>query len=119
MASLDRWVRERGQTINAYRAMPAHRWGHLLLGNGGKVLMVAAIPEELALNCVLRTSEAAQFGRVSVSHFRRLYSRGQLPASIRLGEGRLGWRLGDPISLLRSQQMPSVQVPFGARPQGG
>ncbi|MBN9049421.1 MAG: AlpA family phage regulatory protein [Rhizobiales bacterium] len=62
------------------------------------------LPEELALQCVLRTSEAACFCGVSVSHFRRLHSHGVLPAPIRLGERRLGWRLGDLIAWLRSRQ---------------
>jgi len=67
-------------------------------------MMIDRLPEELALQCVLRTREAAQFCGVSISHYRRLHSHGKLPKPIRLGERRLGWRLGDLIAWLRERQ---------------
>ena len=63
------------------------------------------LPEQLALHCVLRASDAARFCGVSVSHFRRLHARGQLPRPIRLGERRLGWRLGDLVKWLQGRQL--------------
>lgn len=63
------------------------------------------LPEQIALQCVVRASDAARFCGVSVSHFRRLHARGQLPRPIRLGERRLGWRLGDLVAWVRSRQV--------------
>jgi predicted DNA-binding transcriptional regulator AlpA len=63
------------------------------------------LPEKLALKCVLRASDAAHFCGVSLSHFRRLHSRGKLPRPIKLGERRLGWRLGDLVAWLESRQL--------------
>lgn len=72
--------------------------------NGDNASALSRLPEELAVQCVLRTREAAQFCGVSVSHFRRLHSRGELPRPIKLGERRLGWRLGDLIAWLKIRQ---------------
>lgn len=63
------------------------------------------LPKDIALHCVLRTREAADFCGVSVSHWRRLYWRGCLPAPILLGERRLGWRVGDLIEWLQVRQL--------------
>jgi predicted DNA-binding transcriptional regulator AlpA len=63
------------------------------------------MPETIAMHCVLRANDAARFCGVSLSHFRRLHSRGQLPLPIRLGERRLGWRLGDLVAWLESRQL--------------
>ena len=68
------------------------------------------IPEELAINCVLRTDEAAQFCGVSVSHFRRLYAKGQIPVPVRLGERRLGWRLGDLIDWIKGRRIGQIST---------
>ena len=72
--------------------------------NGDKAWAANRLPEEIALQCVLRASEAARFCSVSVSRLRRLQARGELPSPIRLGERRLGWRLGDLVVWLRSRQ---------------
>jgi predicted DNA-binding transcriptional regulator AlpA len=53
---------------------------------------------------VLRAREAAEFCAISLSHLRRLHARGKLPAPVRLGERRLGWRLGDLIVWLADRQ---------------
>ena len=73
--------------------------------NDEEAWAIDRLPEALALQCVLRTKEAAKFCGVSVSHFRRLHSRCELPKPIRLGERRLGWRLGDLIAWLNSRQV--------------
>jgi len=62
------------------------------------------LPNEIALLSVLRANDAAQFCGVSLSHFRRLHALGQLPRPIRLGERRLGWRLGDLVDWLKSRE---------------
>lgn len=55
---------------------------------------------------VLRARDAAAFCAVSLSHFRRLHAKGLLPAPVRLGERRLGWRLGDLIDWVDSRRGP-------------
>jgi prophage regulatory protein len=59
-------------------------------------------PVELARNRVMRTAAAAAFLGVSVAHFRRLYQREAALRPIRLGERRLGWRLGDLIAWIEA-----------------
>jgi len=55
---------------------------------------------------VLRARDAAEYCGISLSHLRRLHSGGQLPAPVRLGERRLGWRLADLIDWLDSRRSP-------------
>ncbi|MBN9603762.1 MAG: AlpA family phage regulatory protein [Afipia felis] len=61
-----------------------------------------------AINYVLRSKDAARFIGCSLSHFRRLYAHGKLPAPIRLGERRLGWRIRDLDVWLESQRITDV-----------
>lgn len=65
-------------------------------------------PDELIGSRVLKTKDAATLLGVSLSHFRRLYWRGQLPAPVRLGERLLGWRVGDLNGWTESRLMRDV-----------
>lgn len=58
------------------------------------------LPPELARHRVLNTAEAAEFCRISVPHWRRLYRSGRIPQPVRLGTRKLGWRVGDLIDWL-------------------
>lgn len=71
---------------------------HPILSSRGPSLrddLLASLPSETSRRRVLRTIEAAAFLGISVVHLRRLNRQGLVPAPVRLGERRLGWRLGD------------------------
>jgi predicted DNA-binding transcriptional regulator AlpA len=57
----------------------------------------AELASQLALNRIIGTSEAASFCNFSVGHWRRLYKENKVPAPVRLGSRKLGWRLGSLI----------------------
>lgn len=65
---------------------------------------IVGLPESVALHRVLRTRDAAEFCGLSVSHFRRLHSRGEIPRAVRLSERRLGWRIGDLVAWISSRE---------------
>ena len=58
------------------------------------------LPPDLARHRVLSTSEAAEFCKLSVPHWRRLYRLRRAPQPMRLGTRKLGWRIGDLIDWL-------------------
>ncbi len=62
------------------------------------------LPDGIARQRVLNTSEAAAFLNFSVPHFRRLYRSGVVPAPIQLGLRKLGWRTGDLIDWVATRQ---------------
>src|SRR3954447_24254921 len=66
-------------------------------GGGMAAFDYDELPIELARNRVLSSVQAAAFLGLSVAHFRRLYRRHRALRPVRLGERRLGWRLGDLI----------------------
>ena len=55
------------------------------------------LPAEAGRSRVLESNAAAAFWGVSLPHWRRLYRAGKVPAPVRIGERKLGWRLGDLI----------------------
>jgi predicted DNA-binding transcriptional regulator AlpA len=63
---------------------------------------------DFTANFVLRVKDAAHFVGCSLSHFRRLYALGQLPAPIRIGERRLGWRIRDLDSWIEDRRITNV-----------
>lgn len=52
---------------------------------------------------ILTPAEAAAFWGMSLSHWRRMYRRGQTPRPIRLSARKLGWRVGDLIDGLEKR----------------
>lgn len=61
---------------------------------------VSTLPPEIARSRVLCTADAAAYCAISVSHWRRLYRAGLIPAPVKLGTRKLGWRLGDLVDWL-------------------
>ena len=55
---------------------------------------LASLPSDLGRNRVVDSAVAAAFWSVSVSHWRRLYRAGKVPQPIKIGERKLGWRVG-------------------------
>ena len=49
---------------------------------------------------VLDTAQAAEFCGFSIPHFRRLYKAHKVPAPIKIGERKYGWRLGGLIDFV-------------------
>ena len=52
------------------------------------------VATEVAMNRIVGAADAAKFCNISLAHWRRLYRAKKVPAPIRLGERKLGWRLG-------------------------
>lgn len=51
-------------------------------------------PSDLGRNRVLDAAAAAAFWGISLPHWRRLYRAGKVPRPIKIGERKLGWRIG-------------------------
>lgn len=51
------------------------------------------LPPDLARLRVVGAADAAALMGYQLSHFRRLYRTGKVPAPIRLTGGKLGWRV--------------------------
>lgn len=54
-----------------------------------------SLPTDLGRSRVLDAKAAAAYWGVSLPHWRRQYRAGKVPAPIRVGERKLGWRIGD------------------------
>lgn len=52
------------------------------------------VASHLVLNRIIGTNEAAALCNFSVGHWRRLCRENKIPAPVRLGSRKLGWRLG-------------------------
>jgi predicted DNA-binding transcriptional regulator AlpA len=55
---------------------------------------LADLPSDLGRNRVLDAATACAFWGVSLPHWRRLYRAGKVPRPIKIGERKLGWRIG-------------------------
>jgi predicted DNA-binding transcriptional regulator AlpA len=55
---------------------------------------LANLPSDLARSRVLNAAASAAFWGVSLPHWRRLYRKGKVPQPIKVGERKLGWRIG-------------------------
>jgi predicted DNA-binding transcriptional regulator AlpA len=72
----------------------------------GDVLMDAnsiTLPPEAERNRILDSAQASTFWGVSRSHWRRLYQSRRVPTPIKIGERKLGWRVGDLIDGLNER----------------
>ena len=56
--------------------------------------ILANLPFDLGRNRVLSAAASAEFWGVSLSHWRRLYRTKKVPQPIKVGERKLGWRIG-------------------------
>jgi predicted DNA-binding transcriptional regulator AlpA len=52
------------------------------------------LPSDLGRNRVLDAATASAFWGVSLPHWRRLYRTGKVPQPVKVGERKLGWRVG-------------------------
>jgi prophage regulatory protein len=55
---------------------------------------LANIPSDLSRERLLGTEQTAEFLGMSVPHLRRLYRAKKVPAPLRIGGRKYGWRLG-------------------------
>jgi predicted DNA-binding transcriptional regulator AlpA len=61
------------------------------------------LPKDLNRERLLGTEQTAEFLGFSVPHFRRLYKAEKVPAPIKIGERKYGWRLGVLIDFLEDK----------------
>jgi predicted DNA-binding transcriptional regulator AlpA len=54
----------------------------------------------MARRRLLDTAEAAEFCKLSIPHWRRLYRAGKVPSPVRLSTRKYGWRLGDLVDFI-------------------
>jgi predicted DNA-binding transcriptional regulator AlpA len=62
-----------------------------------RAVAVAALnnlPPDLGRNRVLDAKGSAAYWGVSLPHWRRLYRAGKVPRPIKVGDRKLGWRIG-------------------------
>lgn len=52
------------------------------------------LPADLGRNRILDAEASATYWGVSLPHWRRLYRSGKVPRPIKIGERKLGWRVG-------------------------
>jgi predicted DNA-binding transcriptional regulator AlpA len=62
------------------------------------------LPSEIARSRILPTEASAAFWGVSVPHWRRLYRAGKVPHPIKIGDRKLGWRVGDLADALAARE---------------
>jgi predicted DNA-binding transcriptional regulator AlpA len=55
---------------------------------------LANLPSDLGRNRVLDAATSSAFWGVSLPHWRRLYRAGKVPQPVKVGERKLGWRIG-------------------------
>jgi predicted DNA-binding transcriptional regulator AlpA len=63
------------------------------------------IPSHLENNRILSVRQGAMLLGVSVSTFRRLRLQGTLPAPIRVGVRRIGWKASDLLAAIEARRM--------------
>ena len=67
---------------------------------------LANLPSDLGRDRIFSTAASAAFWGVSVPHWRRMYRDGKVPRPIKIGERKLGWRLGTLIDGLKAREQP-------------
>jgi predicted DNA-binding transcriptional regulator AlpA len=60
--------------------------------------------QEIERHRILDSMQASAFWGVSRSHWRRLYQSRRVPTPIKIGERKLGWRVGDLIDGLNERR---------------
>jgi predicted DNA-binding transcriptional regulator AlpA len=61
-------------------------------------------PPDMARRRILDTAEAAEFCKLSVPHWRRLYRAGRVPHPVRLAERKYGWPIGDLVDWIEASR---------------
>ena len=75
--------------------------------------MLANLPSDLGRSRVLDAAASSAFWGVSLPHWRRLYRAGKVPRPIKVGERKLGWRIGSLADALALRDSETANV--GAR----
>ena len=65
--------------------------------------MENSLPERLERERILSAHQGAALLGISIATYRRQHWRGQLPAAIKVGERRLGWRARDLLAMIESR----------------
>jgi predicted DNA-binding transcriptional regulator AlpA len=73
------------------------------------------LPKEISLARILDSGQAADFLGISVVQLRRMYRTGRIPAPIRIGERKLGWRARDLAEWLEARTAVSFMKPAPQR----
>jgi predicted DNA-binding transcriptional regulator AlpA len=63
---------------------------------------LAELPPTLTESRILTSAEAAAFWGVSLDYWRRLNAAGRVPKPIRIGNRKLGWRIGSLSAALQA-----------------
>jgi prophage regulatory protein len=74
---------------------------------------LANLPSDLGRSRVLDAAAASAFWGISLPHWRRLYRTGKVPQPIKIGERKLGWRVGVLADALAARDSGTANV--GAR----
>jgi prophage regulatory protein len=84
------------------RATPgnATRRGFAPHGTASSPIKLDHLPPDVTRRRLLNTAEAAEFCKISVPHWRRLYRSGKVPKPVRLSARKYGWRLGDLLDFI-------------------
>ncbi len=65
------------------------------LKNTTTVVTLNNLPSDLGRSRILDAEASAAFWGVSLPHWRRLYRAEKVPRPIKIGDRKLGWRIGD------------------------
>jgi predicted DNA-binding transcriptional regulator AlpA len=65
---------------------------------------LANLPSDLGRNRILDAATASEFWGVSLAHWRRMYRIGAVPKPIKIGERKLGWRIGTLADALEARE---------------
>jgi predicted DNA-binding transcriptional regulator AlpA len=65
---------------------------------------LANLPFDLGRNRVVDAAAASAFWGISLPHWRRLYRAGKVPRPIKIGERKLGWRVGALVDALKARE---------------
>jgi predicted DNA-binding transcriptional regulator AlpA len=65
---------------------------------------LANLPTDLGRDRILSAAASAAFWGVSLPHWRRMYRTGAVPKPIKVGERKLGWRVGVLTDALKARE---------------
>ena len=68
---------------------------------------LANLPFNLGRDRILSAAASAAFWGVSLPHWRRMYRIGAVPKPIKIGERKLGWRVGALVDALKAREPTS------------
>ena len=69
---------------------------------------LSSLPAELRRDRILSAAASATYWGVSLPHWRRLYRTGKVPHPIKVGERKLGWRVGALADALNAREGRNV-----------